>query len=397
MSALTRHRPALLGLVLLLVLVLLMALSVLTYRKDLPWQRAVSVELITSQPGLELSGGSDVKLQGRRVGRVDTITTDGRVATIQLAIDPEEVARVPAVVDAAIVPKTLFGEKYVDLLVPDTAADGGTEAGEAIADGAVIRQSSTAVELGRIYDRLVPLLRSVDPAQLSLVLSGLARTLDGKGEQIGQVISQSHAFLGDLEPHLGALQRDIRLLGETLRGYRDAAPDLLTVLAETSTISAELLVPSEARLRELLDTLASTSDIATEVVDSVDGQIVEVTGRARPVLAVLDEYSGILPCSLRGLHRLDKLGNQVTGARGPFTLLSVDLLVQGDPYVHPRDLPTNPSSEAHNSNLPSLVPDWRPHCPRFGTQARQVEDAAPFSLEPYPGQATRGDESRRQR
>ncbi len=287
----------------------------------------------------------------------------------------------PADVDAAIVPKTLFGEKYVDLLAPAL-----TDGAETIADGAVITQSTTATELGDIYATLVPLLRAIDPAQLSTVLTTLARTLDGRGEQLGRTISQSSDFLAELNPRLDVVQRDLVDLTRTLEIYDGAAPDLLSTLADTAGISRELLVPSEARLAGLLDTLVTTSDQATDVVDENSDAIIRLTGRVRPLLALLATYSGSLACSLDGLHTLDKLGNQVTGARGPFTLLNVDLLLQGDPYVYPRDLPSNPDSEANNANLPDIVPSWDPHCPRFGRLTRQVKDAAPFSLLPLPFQ-----------
>lgn len=376
-----RHRFPLLGLVYLLVLGLLATLSVLAYRKDLPWQRSVDVTLVTTRPGLELNPGSDVKLQGRIVGRVDSIDSDGSTATVHLALDPDEVHLVPAVVDAAIVPKTLFGEKFVDLLVPDGAS------AARIAEGDVIRQSTTATEIGDLYAGLVPLLRAVDPAQLSTVLNTLARTLEGRGAQLGRVISRGNEFLGELNPHLDALRDDVVLLDRTLQVYDEAAPDLLDTLANTAAISDELLVPSEQRLARLLDELVSTSDAVEEVVGENADAVVTLTGRVRPLLEVLDYYSESLPCSLRGLHTLDKMGNQVSGSRGPYTLLNVDLLVQGDPYVYPRDLPSNPDSEANNANLPAIVPNWRPHCPRFSTLAKTVRDAGPFTQEPLDTQA----------
>lgn len=377
----------LLGLVYLLVAATLIGASVLAYRKDLPWQASTDVTLVTDHPGLELNPGSDVKIQGRLVGRVDRVESDGRQATVHLSIDPDETALIPRNVDAAIVPKTLFGEKFVDLLMPAAPEESRLRAGD------VITQSTTAVELGDVYAELVPLLRAVDPAQLSTVLSSLARTLDGRGEQLGRAIVQTDAFLAELNPHLGVLHADLRRLTTTLASYDEAAPDLLRTLASSSAISAELLVPAEARLQALLDTVVTTSQTTEEVLGDNADALITLTGRARPLLRVLDRYASVLPCSMRGLHLLDKLGNQVTGGRGPFTLLNVDVLVQGDPYVYPRDLPDGPRSDANVDVLPDLVPSWAPHCPRFGLLTRQVKDADPFSLAPLPFQSVAGDGS----
>lgn len=382
-SPLSHHRPVLLGLVYLVVLGLLMGTCVLAYRKALPWQRSVAVTVRTDNPGLELNPNSDVKLRSRLVGRVDRIESDGAHAVVHLSLDRDDAHLIPRNVDAAIMPKTLFGEKFVDLLPPGDASS--TE----IRDGDVIRQSTTAVELGDVYARLVPLLRAVDPAELSTVLNGLAGALDGRGEQLGHIITQVDAFLGKLEPHLDTLQADLHQLARTLEVYGAAAPDLLRTLANATAITKDLLVPAEKRLEKLLDTVISTSDLTTKVLDENGENIVELTGRARPLLALLDTYSSVLPCSLRGLHLVDKLGNQVTGARGPFTHLNVDYIVQGDPYVYPRDLASAPQSDANNSRLPAAVPGWAPHCPRFGKLTLQVKDAGPFSLPPLPFQ-TRG-------
>jgi phospholipid/cholesterol/gamma-HCH transport system substrate-binding protein len=380
-SRLAAHRAAFMGLVYLVVLALLAGVCVLAYRKDLPWQRTVAVTLVTGNPGLELNANSDVKLRSRLVGRVESIDSDGARAVVHLALNRRDAHLVPQDVDAAIVPKTLFGEKFVDLL---PQAQGSSTP---IADGDVIRQSTTAVELGDVYARLVPLLRSIDPAQLSTVLNGLAGALNGRGEQLGRIITQVDGFLGQLDPHLATLQADIHQLARTLQVYGDAAPDLLRTLGNASRISKDLLVPSEQRLRALLDTVVSTSDLTKSVLDRNAENLVALSGQSRPLLAVLDTYSSVLPCSLRGLHLLDKLGNQVTGARGPFTNLNVDLIVQGDPYAYPHDLPGSRSSDANDHSLPAGVPSFAPHCPHFGRLTQQVKDAKPFSLAPLPFQS----------
>jgi len=383
-SPLAQHRPALLGLVYVVILGLLMGVCVLAYDKALPWQRAVAVTVRTDNPGLELNPNSDVKLRSRLVGRVDRIESDGAHAVIHLSLDRGDTHLIPRNVDAAIMPKTLFGEKFVELLPPGDASS------SAIRGGDVIRQSRTAVELGDVYARLVPLLRAVDPAELSTVLNGLAGALDGRGQQLGRIITQVDAFLGRLDPHLDTLQTDLHQLARTLQVYGAAAPDLLRTLSNATAISQDLLVPAEKRLEELLDTVISTSDLTTKVLEENGENIVELTGRARPLLALLDTYSSVLPCSLRGLHLLDKLGNQVTGARGPFTHLNVDYIVQGDPYVYPRDAVSSPQSDASNANLPKAVPGWAPHCPKFSKLTLQVKDAGPFSLSKLPPFQSRG-------
>lgn len=61
--------------------------------------------------GNQLAGQGDVKLRGIIVGQIRKTTTAGDGATVDLALEPDQVALIPANVQARILPKTLFGEK----------------------------------------------------------------------------------------------------------------------------------------------------------------------------------------------------------------------------------------------------------------------------------------------
>lgn len=371
------HQKPLLGLAYLLVLALLVAFSIQAYRKALPWQDTASVTLTTTTPGLELNPQSDVKLQGMRVGEVRRITSDGSAATVELALDPDKLDLIPANVDAAIVPKTLFGEKFVDLRVPAAASP------QRLAAGGVIRQSTTSVEIGRLFSQLVPLLRAIEPEKLSVVLSSLAEALDGRGATLARTLSQLQGFLDATEPHLGTLAHDIRQFARTATLYADSAPEIADILSASAGISGQLLVPQEQQLADFLDSVIGTSAKAQQVLETNTERLVTLSGRSRPVLALLDDYSSSLGCFINGLHTADVLANQATGNRGPFVNLTIDMITHNKPYVYPDDLPSNPKSDAHNSNLPLPVPDWDPHCPQFSAEVHALEQAPPYS-QPMP-------------
>ena len=74
----------------------------------------VPVTLKTSSIGLQLPALADVKIRGVIVGDVREIDSSGDGATLSLAIDPAQADIIPANTTARIVPKTLFGEKYVE-------------------------------------------------------------------------------------------------------------------------------------------------------------------------------------------------------------------------------------------------------------------------------------------
>lgn len=383
-GVLRSHSRPLLGLAYLVILALLIATSVAAYRKDLPWQRTAQVTLTTTRPGLELNPQSDVKLQGMRVGEVRGIRSNGRSATVVIALDKDKLDLIPVNIDAAIIPKTLFGEKFVDLRVPRQAS------AARIADGDSIRQSTTSVELGTTFSRLVPILRTLRPEELSIMLTALADALDGRGATLARTLNQVRGLADELGPHMDTLTHDFRQLAATADIYSAGAPDLIRMLASTSAISSDLLVPEEKDLSTFLDQVTNTADQGREVLAENSKDLVTLTGEARPVLALLEEYSSGLPCLLDGLHTNDILANQVTGARGPFVNLTVDLVTARKPYRYPEDLPGNPAGDAHNSNLPDSVPRWGPHCPEFASYVTKLRDAAPYS-QSMPGTAIPGN------
>ncbi len=380
-TAWQQHKYPLLGLTYLVVVALLISLSIAAFRKDLPWQRTATIEVVTTHAGLELNNHADVKIQGRVVGEVRGTRTDNGQTVIELGIEHDELRHIPADVDAAIVPKTLFGEKYVDLLPRKRST------ATRIADGATIRQTRTATEIGDVYAKLVPLLRAVEPARLSTVLNTLATTLEGRGTQLARTIDNLGLLLAELDPHLDTLDADLRALATTLEGYDAAAPDLLTTLANTTALTNDLLMPSRVRLGDLFSSVTDLSSTTREVLAENGDDLVRIVVRSEPLLALLDEYAPMMACSIEGLRLVDLHGNLTTGSRGPYVLLTIDMFINRQPYSAPDDLPGNPSSDAHLDRLPAPIRSWEPHCPEFGAQIHEAVDAEPRTLAPMPGQA----------
>lgn len=363
------HTRAALGLAYLVTVAVFITATVLVFRQDMPWQRTIAVQLTTTTPGLQLNPGSDVKFQGELVGRVHTITSNGTSATIHLAMDRDTIDLLPANIDAAIVPKTLFGEKYVDLRLPERPATAR------LAAGGDIQQSTTSVELGAVFDQLVPILHTLKPAQVSVLLSTLAQALDGRGSQLGETLTMVRSFLREVNPQLDLVTDDIRDLGATADIYADSASDLVTVLSNVNQISDELLVPEEKKFAAFLDGVITTATTGRDVLAANASTLVTLTGRARPVLALLETYSPGLPCLVAALEGGDRVLSNVAGAQGPWIELSVDTFVRQEPYRYPRDLPSSPTSDANVHNLPTSIPNWKPHCPRF---PRYITDLYPL-------------------
>src|SRR5690606_2971312 len=196
-------RRRLLGLLLVALMVGGVALSVAIYNKA--FTDYVDVTLEADQVGNQLSENSDVKVRGLIVGRVGEITPRVDGTTLTLNLDPEHAQLVPSDVSARFLPKTLFGERYVDLEIPD-----GSSA-EPLRSGDVIPQDRTrnAIELEQAFEDLMPVLQAVQPQKLSSTLTAISTALQGRGEDLGDTISELGEYLGELNPHVPKLQENL--------------------------------------------------------------------------------------------------------------------------------------------------------------------------------------------
>jgi virulence factor Mce-like protein len=162
------------GVVFLVVLALLVGLTVAIYKQT--FVPVVHVTLQTDRVGNQLAPPADVKLRGMIVGEVRSVSSNGRFASVDLALKPGSVDLIPSNVRARLLPKTLFGEKFVDLVIPPNPSPQPLSAGDVIPQD----HSRTAIELERVLDNIMPLLRAVKPAQLNETLDAFATALEGR-------------------------------------------------------------------------------------------------------------------------------------------------------------------------------------------------------------------------
>jgi virulence factor Mce-like protein len=288
-----RTRYQLYGLVFLVIAALFVALSVAFYRKT--FVDVVPVRLETDHVGNQLRVGSDVKLRGLIVGEVRGVRARGDSAVLDLALDPDTVERVPANVSARLLPKTLFGERYVALQVPPDPAG-------PIAADAVIGQdrSSTAIEIEQVLGNLMPVLRTVQPEKLASTLGAMSTALAGRGEQFGDTIVALGAYLRKLEPSMPDVKADIDRLAQVADLYAEAGPDLVTALSDLTT-TTRTIVEKRSTLDALYGTLTTASVDLREFLAVNQDNLIGLASTSRSTLDVLAKYAPEYPCLLRQL------------------------------------------------------------------------------------------------
>jgi virulence factor Mce-like protein len=318
------------GVVFLVVLALLVALTVAIYNKA--FVDVVHVTLQTDRVGNQLAPPADVKLRGMIVGEVRTVTSGGVRERSDRAEDGQPAGLIPRDVSARLLPKTLFGEKYVDLQLPERPSQ------QRIAEGDVIPQdrSATAIELETVLDNLLPLLRTVQPAKLNATLNALATALEGRGERLGENLELVDGYFTDLNPQLETIKKDITGLADVSQIYAEAAPDLVDMLRNFSVSTRTIAEKSKVYAGFLAGT-AGFANTTRDFLSANEQRIIQVAAVGRPTLGVLAKYSPEYPCLLEGLAQSnDFIGRTFAGDELHITLEVVRSRPQYVPGEEPR-------------------------------------------------------------
>ncbi|HEU0086301.1 MAG TPA: MCE family protein [Pseudonocardiaceae bacterium] len=294
------------GIAFLAVVIALIALSVARYSGA--FADGVPVTLQTDRTGLQLDNRADVKVRGVIVGEVVDVRATGHAATVHLRLRPETVAQIPDNVHARLLPKTLFGEKYVALMVP------AHPSGRALSAGDIISQdrSQAARELDAALDGLLPLLQAVAPQQLASTLGAVSTALDGRGRQLGDTLVRQQQLVSGLNTALPDLQADISGIADLAQTYSQAAPDLSAALADLATTS-RTLAEQRQHLAALFDSVARASGDLRGFTAANGENIIALSTDSRPTLQSLARYAPEYPCLLGRLAGLVPKVDQAMG------------------------------------------------------------------------------------
>lgn len=252
------------------------------------------VGLETSTIGLQLPAKADVKVRGVIVGQVMKAESKGQGAALELGIKPDKINSIPRNVTAAILPKTLFGEKYIELNIPTDPSSKSLQSGDQI------EQTKMPIEVERVLNDLYPLLRTVQPAELNYTLNALANALEGRGAKLGDSLVTLDSYLKRLNPQIPALIDDIKLLATVTDTYADVMPQLAETLRNTVK-TGNTLVSREQKLNAFLKDLTAFSNTTKTFLDDNGNNIIRLGQLSEPILALLSRYSGTFPCLLEGI------------------------------------------------------------------------------------------------
>ncbi|MGE5131943.1 MAG: MCE family protein [Gemmatimonadota bacterium] len=282
-----RARRRLAGAVGMLVVAALGAGTVLAYQQV--FSPSVPATVVADRAGLLMYPGADVTLDGVTVGRVTSIAPAGGQARLGISLDPAQVAHIPANVQASITEPTVFGPKYLDLVLPAHPVTQRLRAGQ------VIEPTAAPTEVNTVFASLVSLLDSVHPAMLSATLGAISTALHGRGAQLGTFIAELNAYLREFNPDLPALRADLVTAPPVLRTYAAATPALVRTL-DNLRVTSGTLVGRQAQFDAFLVDLTGFSGHTRGFLASNERGLTATLATLAPTTALLARYSPMFGC-----------------------------------------------------------------------------------------------------
>ena len=260
--------------------VALLAAAALWWLLDSPATRLTAY----FESAVGLYPGSDVRVLGVKVGRIDSVIPAGTRVEITLLVDRG--LRVPADARAVSVAPSLVSDRYVQLAPPYTG-------GAWLRDGAEIGLDRTAgpVELDELYASLNRLTTALGPeganrdGALSDLIEVQARTLDGTGQTLNETID--------------GLSRAVHTLSESRFDLFETVDGLQEFTAA--------LAAGDAQVRQLTERLADVSTFLAGERADLGATLQQLAAALEEVSAFVHDNRAALKSNVDKLARITQL------------------------------------------------------------------------------------------
>ncbi|HET6652202.1 MAG TPA: MCE family protein [Nocardioides sp.] len=285
---------------------------------------------------VSLYEGSDVRILGVPVGKVETVTPTGTDVTVTMTYDAKY--KVPADAQAVIITPAIVGDRFVQL----TPVYRG---GAVLADGEKLstESTSTPLELDEIYQSIDDLTVALGPdganskGALTNLLDSTATNFAGQGEQFHRTIENLGKFTGTLENNKEELfgtaremQRFVRALArndQTVRDFNDSLVGASDLLEDEREDLAAALKNLGVAMQEVSSFVKENKDSLSENIKGLN-QVSKILVKQR---AALDETLGTAPLALSNLFHTY---NPKTGTLDTRTNLGENVAdLQNDPAL----------------------------------------------------------------
>jgi phospholipid/cholesterol/gamma-HCH transport system substrate-binding protein len=277
-----------------------------------------------STAGQGLGARSDVKIHGVNIGQVKHVTLRNGRARVKMEINRGQ--KVPVDSSAVIRPKTLFGEKFIDI------NPGAQEAtGPFLRGGQTITNTLGGFELERVLSDAYPILNAIRPEDLTVVLDTLAKGGEGEGTAVNRALDNFRKVADVQAAHDADTRQFLDDLANLSQTLADHAGD---VVGAASSLNSALPAINQ-RGDEVTSVLQQLSRLSNDVADVLDAnrtfqdKAVVEGGQSLALLAGRSKEIGPLLTGLRQYFQVQAIVGWIPLGDGT-TLAAVKDIAGGD-------------------------------------------------------------------
>ncbi|WP_328609481.1 MCE family protein [Amycolatopsis sp. NBC_00345] len=297
---------------------------------------------------------STVEYRGVVVGTVESASGDAHRTRLVLRLSPGQAGRIPAGVRTRVLPRTLFGDQYVDLVPPEVPS-GHLDLGAPIPPD----DSAGTVALYTAYTRLYGVLQALQPARITAALATVSEALDGRGARLGRLIDQAHDLTDEAPALLKTFGDTLGFVSDLSSRLSDVAPQGIQALKD-ATVLSEHLTGHREDIEALLSGGLALSDQARQLLDGNQDRIIKMVDSGGKVLGTTAQHAS----GLGDLHDgLDRLLTALPGplSQGPWLSTESDVTFEGNRPYTGADCPrygelTGPNCTVSQKDVPEKEP-----------------------------------------
>lgn len=310
------------------VLVAAVVAAALVARASGNLERTASVYVgVPVSAGL-ISGQAPVRYHGVNIGRIAEIESGTEVSQVRLAIDREYLSAVPASVVARIVPRTFFGDIYLQLL----DRPGVSPAGALSADAQIeMDTSGDAMALYDVFTKILAVFSQIEPERMQEALTAISQALRGRGTDIASTIDSLSASMPALEPALGRFLDATPRFREVMQSLQAATPDIVTTLEAATRVSNRMLENRDG-IDRAATVFAGFAQVLTAFLSDHRENMITVLDATGNILATTGALPEGLTQTLSNAQAFGEAGGRVF-ASGNFSITAVATFAGPMPYT----------------------------------------------------------------
>jgi phospholipid/cholesterol/gamma-HCH transport system substrate-binding protein len=302
-----KFRGPLIGLSLFMIVALTLTwLVYVSLRRDVAGKTAQYAAVFSDVYGLR--EGDDVRMAGVRVGRVEKVDLEGKLAKVSFVVQQEQQLFGNTV--ASVTYQNIVGQRYLGLSL-------GKEGSlDPLAPGSVIplERTEPSFDVTALLNGYEPLFSLLNPHDADNLTKGVIQSLQGDTSSLATLISQTSTLTETFAGRDQALGDVITNLNRVIGNLAQQNDNLDGVISQTRDVVANLdrrrpeLVSSVGSLARVMGRLStSANDVYPPLMELIDRQ----PGFTRHMLSVQPQvafFGDNVPLLLKGLARVSNQG-----------------------------------------------------------------------------------------